>query len=476
MRARLETKASGRARSPAARRTSRPHGTRVSSFRRDAGLDETGSRRPSFGHAIGAPVAGSLIGKAAEFVGLAMLVTIVPRMLGPEDYGAFALALSIVLIASSSVGLGGPSLMARFVPTAPPEERPALARAMALRVAGGRYLATATIIVVGTALALTNPERFPPSDTAIVAIALVLDVTATLLLQVGLGLEMTWVWNLRWALQNAVLLAGTVLVVVTVGTTAAVAGVAIASGSACVLGLVVVGPVLVRAPAGAQIPPGAVRFGILQGISGVLVLVIHRGGVVAVALLGASGAQTGYAALAIGLALAATYTVWQVFASELPRLAGWAESDPEHAEDRARRLAWVILLALLPILLATTPLLDSLVPRVFGENFGTAEQSMGVALAAVPLAPLVALGTQLVSLRLRPGLRVLSSASGACAFAVAVATIPRWGATGGALAFLAGTATSAVVIAAALREAMGVRFVIVSVAGAAVVLALGLVS
>ena len=445
----------------------------MSRLRRDTGPVDTGW---SLAQTIRAPVAGSLIGKAAEFVGLALLVTILPRVLGPERYGAFALALTIVLIASSSVGLGGPSLMARYIPTAPPEARPALARAMALRVAGGRLLATAAMFAVGFALVLADPGRFASAETAVVAVALVLDVTATLLLQVGLGLGMTWAWNLRWALQNAVLLGGTVLVVAVAGTSAAVAGVAIASGSACVLGLLVVAPVLLRAPPGARIPPGAVRFGILQGVSGVLVLVIHRGGVVAVALLAGSAAETGYAALAIGVALAVTYTIWQAFASELPRLAGWAESDAAQAEARARRLAWVVLLVPLPVLLAVTPFLDRLVPLVFGDGFGVAERSVGVALAAVPLAPMVALGTQLVSLRLQPGLRVLSSAVGAGAFAVALAAVPPWGATGGALAFLAGTVTSALVVAVALRDAMTERFAIVSLAGAAMVLALGLVS
>ena len=439
--------------------------------------DSPGMGRRSRDRAIRTPVAGSLIGKAAEFGALALLVTIVPRVLGPEDYGAFALALSIVLIASSSLGLGGPALMARYVPTAAPSDRPALARAMALRVAQGRFLVTFVIAVVAVVLTWIDPGRFPAFETAVVVVALVLDVTATLLLQVGLGLGMTWAWNLRWALQNTVLLAGTVLVVALAGTAAAVAGVAIASGSACVLALLVVGPVLARAPAGAPIPPGAVRFGILQGASAVLVLVIHRGGVVAVALLGASSAETGYVALAIGIALAATYTVSQAFSSDLPGLAGLAQRDPAHAEERARRLAWTVLLVALPLLLGITPLLVRLVPRVFGADFDGAEESVGVALAAVPLAPLVALGAQVVSLRLRPGLRVHSSAWGAGVFAVvALAAVPSWEATGGALAFLAGTLASALVIAAALRDAIPVRLVAVSLGGTACVLALGLLA
>ena len=60
-----------------------------------------------------------------------LLVSVVPRSLGPAGYGVFSLALAIVTIGSASFALGGPSLMSRFVPAAAPELRPALARAPA---------------------------------------------------------------------------------------------------------------------------------------------------------------------------------------------------------------------------------------------------------------------------------------------------------------------------------------------------------
>jgi O-antigen/teichoic acid export membrane protein len=426
---------------------------------------------------VRAPVAGSLVGKAGEFLSLAVLVTLVPRLLGPAHYGAFALALSIVLIASSALALGGPSLMARYVPTAAPEARPALARALVTRVAVWRFTATVCLVLAAIVLALVAPSHFPPGDTALVTLALAFDVVATLLLQAALGLGMTWAWNLRWALQNSVLVAATVLVVVLFGKDAAVAGVTIASASALALALGAVAGPLVRAPAGAAIPVGALRFGLLQGLSGLFILVTHRGGVVAVALLGGVAAETGFAGLAIGVALAATYTVWQMFASQLPGLAGAFGADPERAEGRARHLAWAALLLLLPAAATASLLLGWLVPAVFGDDFSGAERSIAVALAVVPLAPLTALGSQLISLRLRPHVRVASSATGACAFALTAAVaVPVWGAAGGALALLAGTVAGALVTVIALPAALGARFVAASVGGAALVLLLGLVS
>lgn len=421
-----------------------------------------------------APVGGSVVGKAGEFLGLAILVTLVPRLLGPAEYGSFALALSVVLIASSALALGGPSLMARYVPTADLADRPALARALLTRLALWRLAATTALVGLGVTLAVVDPARFPPGETALVVTALVLDVVATLLLQAALGLGMTWAWNLRWALQNSVLVAGTVLIVVVAGKDAAVAGVTVASASALVLAVAAVAGPLGRAPSGAAIPRGALRFGLLQGLSGLFILVTHRGGVVAVALLGGVAAETGFAGLAIGVALAATYTVWQAFVSQLPGLAGLVATDPARAERRARHLAWGSLLVLFPAALGATLPLGWLVPRVFGDEFDGAERSIAVALAIVPLAPLTALASQLISLRLRPRLRVASSAVGAAAFALtALVAVPVWDAAGGALALLVGTAAGSLVTVVALGRALDRRFVAASLAGAAAVLVTG---
>ena len=442
----------------------------------DAGDGDVARRRGTrVTRIVRAPVAGSLVGKAGEFIGLAVLVTLVPRLLGPAQYGSFALALSVVLIASSALALGGPSLMARYVPMADLADRPALARALLRRVALWRLAATAAVVALGMTLAVVDPTHFPRRETALVVTALVLDVVATLLLQAALGLGMTWAWNLRWALQNSVLVVGTVLIVLVAGKDAAVAGVTVASASALVLALAAVAGPLLRAPPGAAIPRGALRFGLLQGLSGLFILVTHRGGVVVVAVLGGAAAETGFAALAIGVALAATYTVWQAFVSQLPGLAGLFATAPARAEHRARRLAWGSLLVLLPAALVATLLLGWLVPQVFGDDFDGAEVSIAVALAVVPLAPLTALTSQLISLRLRPRLRVASSAVGATAFALtAVAAVPVWDAAGGALALLVGTAAGALVTVVALGPALDRRFVAASMAGAMGVVVAGL--
>src|SRR5206468_1674538 len=85
-----------------------------------------------------------------------------------------------------------------------------------------------------------------------------------------------------------------------------------------------------------------------------------RGGVVAVALLGGSSAEAGYAALALGVAIAGTALVWQLFAVQLPGLIDRGAADLGEAERAARHLAWQSLAVLLPAaLVAAAPLLDA---------------------------------------------------------------------------------------------------------------------
>jgi O-antigen/teichoic acid export membrane protein len=283
-------------------------------------------------------VAGSLAGKAAEMATLILLATVVPRALGPVDYGHFAVPLTVVTLGSLAMTLGGPTLMARFVPAAPPRERVALARAIGSRLAYGRAVQLAVLAAVAAAAVVWDQNRFPPLATALVIAALALNVAASVGLQVGLGLGRTGAWSARYPLQNAVLV-GAVLVLHGVAGPGGALTALVVSGLAAVgLAAAVVAPVLRASAAPVAVPLGAIRFGALQAAGAALVQVAHRGGVVAVAALAGSPRQTGYAALAIGIALGATYAVLQTFTVTLPHLAGTAGVSVAPAGgDRIRR-------------------------------------------------------------------------------------------------------------------------------------------
>jgi O-antigen/teichoic acid export membrane protein len=399
------------------------------------------ARRPAEGPRTRARVAVriGLAGKAAELVTLALLVTLVPRLLGPHAYGRFALALAIVTLGSLSLSLAGSAVMNRFVPAAPPAERAAVARALAVRLARVRGAQLAVVAAAAAALAATMPHRFPALLTGLVGLALVLDLGAALASQVALGLGRPAVWAFRYPLQNALMVAAVLGLFSVAGSTGAVAGLAVASGLTFVVASALVIPQLLAAEGGAGPPRGALRFGALQALSGIFGLIQQRGGVIAVGLLGGSTVQQGYAGLAVGVGLAATYVVWQAFVVQLPALVERWSTDPAAAEEAARRLARDALIGAIAVAAVGALSLDYVVPVVFGESFRGAESAFRPALALLPLAPVAALAAQVSALWLRPAARVWTTATGLTTFVgIAALAVPAWGAAGATTALLGG--------------------------------------
>src|SRR5581483_4680770 len=134
----------------------------------DAAADARGRTR--------SPLTLSALGKAAEAVPMVLLVTLVPRLLGPGPYGRVALAVSIVTLGSAALSVGGPMLLTRFVPAAEPTGRPALARALAVRLAWLRALTLTGVAGVAAVLGVARPDVFHPFELVLVVGALWLDV------------------------------------------------------------------------------------------------------------------------------------------------------------------------------------------------------------------------------------------------------------------------------------------------------------
>lgn len=415
----------------------------------------------------------SLGGKAVEIATLALLATVVPRALGPSDYGHFSVPLTIVTLGSLAMTLGGPTLMARYVPSAAPDERVAIAKAIGARLARGRALQLAAIAGAAGLLVAVDLDAFSPADTGLVVLALALNVAATLALQVGLGLGRTGAWSFRYPLQNAVLV-GSVLVL---HSFAGRGGAALAIGVAALAGAVFAASVvtpLVRPPtARVPVPDGAIRFGVHQATGAALTQFSQRGSVLAVALLATSTAEIGFAALATGIALGITYAVLQTFTVSLTHLAH--DGDVARAESTLRRLASGLLVMLVPAALVGALVLDDVVPVVFGDDYAGAIDAFGPALALVVLAPLYSLGVQTAALRMRPEVAAASGAAAACTFVVvALAAVPAWEAAGGTAASLAGGAVGVAVAVRMLPDAFGWRITAGSFAGAGAVLTIAL--
>jgi O-antigen/teichoic acid export membrane protein len=415
-----------------------------------------------------------VVAKSAEALTLIALATVVPRALGPADYGLFAVVLAVVGIVSSSLSLGGPLLLSRFVPAAPAAGRNALALALAVRIARFRALMVVAAIALVVAFSTVVPERFPTEAALFVSIALVLDVAATLTYQVALALGRPRLWSFRFPLQNTLLVVAALALHAKAGVNGAIAAVAIASGGALLVGVAVVARQLRPTKPLPALPQGALRFGILQGVSGFFVQITLRGNVPLVLLLTRDKVEAGFAAFATGLVLAATYTVWQVFTIELPRLSARAQAEPASVEAAARKLTRTATLVLIPASLAGVLVAGPVLPHVLGRGFSGVEAALVPALAALPFAGLTALATQVAALRLRSDIRVRVTAVGAGVFLVAAfVAVPEWGAVGGTAAFLAGTAAT---VFAAARQLPGVfdrSLVAVAASASAAVIIIG---
>ena len=416
-------------------------------------------------------------GKAAEAVTLILLATLVPRLLGPADYGRFSVALTVVALGSVALTLGGATLLARFVPAADPAERVATAYVLTRRLARNRTAILAGLIVLGLLLVLLDPARFPPLPTALVLLALGLNVLTTLVLQADLGLGRAGPWCARYPLQNGVLIAAVFALHPVAGLTGAVVAIVLAGVAGGALGAVAAAPRLRDGlPRTRELPDGALRFGWLQASGGALTQLAQRGGVIAVALLAGSAAQTGFAALAIGMSLAATYAVAQLFTVALPVLARSDGADGRSAAA-LRRLAGLLVTALLPLMIIFVLLVEPLLPAAFGAPFAGAAAAFGPALAAVALAPVNALAVQAAALRLRPDVTLHAALVGAAGFLLlAIVLVPDGGAAGATTAALAAAAATAATSIRLLPGAVGGPLAVASFGGATAVWLLGVLA
>jgi O-antigen/teichoic acid export membrane protein len=398
--------------------------------------------------------AGSAAGKGVEALTLAALVLLVPRALGPADYGGFAVALAAATGIATATGIGGPALFARVLAPLDGERRRDVALALLARVGRTRAPLLGALAVLAAGGASVAPGDVRALHLALVAVAAVMGTAATLLSQLSLGLERTAVWSLRYPLENGVIVVGALVLHRRAGLDGAIAAIALGAGAALVLGIATAGPALRGARRGSELPPGALRFARLQAAGGTLTQAVHRGAAPACALAGASAAASAHAAIAAAAALAITYAVLQAMLVALPGAAREHARNPAAAAAVLRRTALWSACAVVPACAVVAVAAEPLLAAALGENFRDRVDALRIALVAAALAPLWALGNQLAAVREQPEAGLMGAAAGAAAFAcVALLALPTAGASGAAAAMLAGVAATSATTFAALRRA-----------------------
>jgi O-antigen/teichoic acid export membrane protein len=397
-------------------------------------------------------LAGSAAGKALEALTLAALVLLVPRALGPGDYGGFAVALAVATGIATATGIGGPALFARVLAPLQGSARRDVARALTRRVARARGTLLATLGAGAAGGALIAPGHVSARQIALVAAAALLGTAATLLSQLALGLERTVAWSLRYPLENGVVVVLALALYPRAGLDGAIAAVTFGAAAALALAIASTRDGLRGARSGTDLPAGALRFARLQAGGGALTQVVHRGAAPACALAGAGAVATGHVAIAAGAALAITYAVLQTLLVALPAAMRAHADDRAGAEAVLRRTAVLCATVVVPVCAVLGLAAEPLLAAALGDDFRAAAPALRIALVAAALAPAWALANQLAALRGRAEATLAGAAVGALAFAVvAAALIGSHGAAGAAGAMLAGVVATTAATFAALR-------------------------
>jgi O-antigen/teichoic acid export membrane protein len=385
-------------------------------------------------------------GKAVELVSQALLITAVPAALGADDYGTLALILGVATVASSALAVGGPAAVSLAVSSAPAERRLATARALSVRGLLWRELAVAMALVVALAAGA------PVAPAVLLAVAAGLDGAATTAAQGTLAAGRPWAFALRWPVQNLALVVAA-LAVHPEDATAAAATLALATAVAALFTGVAALRLLPRQGAAAT-GTGAGALAWRLGLAGALMQLQQRGAVPVAAALGVGAAEVGNAAVAIGAAVALTTAVVQLFLVELPGAARRvAAGHGEAVRDRAGRLAHGAIAGSAAIALGGAILGPPLIEALLGQDFESAAGALAPALAAVPLAPIAALGAHHALLDGRPAARMALAAAGALAFVVAAVVLL----SSGSDAYAVAVATFAGAVAAAVAAAIYAR-------------------
>ena len=199
---------------------------------------------------------------------------------------------------------------------------------------GWRLAALAVGMTIAAAIAALYPDEVPPVSVACGATALALTAAGSWASFVALGLGRVAVWSYRYAVQNAATAIAAVGGYAVLGVDGALIGLAVGAAVGLAWAARGLGQVL-RAPR-VPAPAGARRFAALLAVSGVAAQVAFRLPVPLVAL-GAGTVAAGNAAIGLGIALAAIFTVSHPFAVAMPAALARGE-DVTRAEASLLRL------------------------------------------------------------------------------------------------------------------------------------------
>jgi PST family polysaccharide transporter len=396
--------------------------------------------------------------KAVQLVGAAVTVVIVPRLLGPEEYGRFSFILSLTFLGAILADFGTLDVFGRFVPT--------MARADATKL----YMRTLTFTAAASTacFALTVAASMLLAEWMILPWALlagimvVLRVVSWVPFQYALAKNRIGTWMTEQAWRQWVTLAALLVLYPLLGFTGALLALVLMEALFAGLGLWWLrGEWLGRE---FRWDWSYYKFYVVAGLgfflANLAAVALYRSGPVLVEALTGDSAQAGYINLAIGLYLIVYGTVSQFAQSLIPALTLCRS---QNRLDEMRRLLGRFVAVGLAVTtlgaLAVWLLAGWGAPIVFGRGFGPAAESMRWLSLAMPLSVVVWAANVTATVTGRGAVKASGILAALAVFlATSLALVPAQGAAGAALALTLAILVQATVLVFRLRSDLRLTF------------------
>jgi stage V sporulation protein B len=375
--------------------------------------------------------------KAIEYVGLALFTVVVPRLMGPERYGAFAAVLGAVGLLTMFAGIGAQATFGRFLPEYVAAGRPDRVRQLFMQLLSARLI---TALVFGLLLAAGLPRLLSdaPPGVALTAGATVLAGAVSLACyQFFYGMNRLRRWLVRDALVRPTLVALLFLA----GGYAALDR-AVLALLAVEVGFLVLGFVWARDAFSLEPWEGGradfaahLRFGFYFFGANILLLAVWRGGEVTVLALSPDRAEVGFFSIGNAIAMAFGALVGQLASMLVPSIATL-----HVAGERERADAWLgyalkyLTIATFAFVLVVDAVGEWATRLALGPSFLPVVPNLKVlVLGLLPLA-LVRTAVNHALLEKRPTRAIAVAGAGLATFVgLALALVPRLGGLGASL-------------------------------------------
>ena len=397
------------------------------------------------------------INKVIQLIGGALWAIIVPRWMGPDQYGHFALAMSISLLLWWVGDLGGLEVFGRHIPPLqernPDAARELFGQAFLLRI----FIALALVPLMLIAGPLIAPwlRGWPAALIAISAGLHIISWSSYHLLYARKEMG-KWATELSWRLMTQlplVLLAGKW------SLTAQMA--AYTLNEVIYLGIALwwtrdwfswqtLKPHL------SFLKP-YLRMGMGFWATNVGLILLFRTGTLLVQLLTEKSAQVSFYDLALTVFFLVFTIIDQLIRSFLPTVTEFHEGGQKERMDRWMKVLteWGAALAVVAVI-AVQYTADWILPFILGGDYAEAATVLRIMLFSLPALVLVGVGTVAAAVRQSPRVKLIAIMIGALAFwGGAFIITPRYEATGTAWALTVGLNVYALLLFAQVRHALG---------------------